>query len=126
MTARVEALDSQILALMIPSDPPIAALRLWNIRAGVGAKRLRFFAAELMRMYSRYAENRGWKVESMESSAANPEESRGFDFDYGNGRVQNPQVRKRRASRPTRSRNRSVGRVHTPPRRSQCCRKPKK
>jgi peptide chain release factor 1 len=70
MTARVEALDSQILALMIPSDPTDSRNTIMEFRAGVGGEEAALFAAELMRMYSRYAENRGWKVESMESSAA--------------------------------------------------------
>ncbi len=70
--ARLEA-EEQRLALeiqrgLIPPDPADSRNTIVEIRAGAGGQESALFAADLYRMYSRYAEARGWKVETMDSS----------------------------------------------------------
>jgi peptide chain release factor 1 len=53
---------------VLPPDPTDSRNTIIEIRAGAGGAESALFAADLFRMYSRYAESRGWKVEPMESS----------------------------------------------------------
>jgi peptide chain release factor 1 len=64
---RLAALDEQIRVLLIPRDPNDDRSIVLEIRAGTGGDEAALFAADLFRMYSRYAERRGWKVEVMSS-----------------------------------------------------------
>jgi peptide chain release factor 1 len=54
----------------LPKDPNDEKNTLLEIRAGTGGEEAALFAADLFRMYSRYAETRGWKLELMSSSEA--------------------------------------------------------
>ncbi len=65
--SKVEVTD-RIKLLLLPSDPNDDKNILLELRAGVGGDESTLFCAELFRMYSRYAENEGWKVEMMSSS----------------------------------------------------------
>jgi peptide chain release factor 1 len=65
---RIEALEKDIQFAILPPDPLEGRDALMEIRAGTGGDEASLFAADLVRMYSRYAENRGWKVETLESS----------------------------------------------------------
>jgi peptide chain release factor 1 len=65
---RKEALETRIKFLILPKDPNDAKSVIVEIRAGTGGDEAALFAAELFRMYSRYAESRGWRVEMMSSS----------------------------------------------------------
>src|SRR6266566_1525044 len=65
---RKEALEERLKILILPKDPNDARNVIVEIRAGTGGDEAALFAAELFRMYSRYAETRGWKVEILESS----------------------------------------------------------
>jgi peptide chain release factor 1 len=56
--------------MLMPKDPNDDKNVIVEIRAGTGGDEASLFAAELFRMYSRYAETQGWKVEVMESSAS--------------------------------------------------------
>jgi peptide chain release factor 1 len=56
--------------LMLPKDPNDDKNVIVEIRAGTGGDEASLFAGELFRMYSRYAESQGWKVEVLESSAS--------------------------------------------------------
>jgi peptide chain release factor 1 len=56
--------------LMLPKDPNDDKNVIVEIRAGTGGDEASLFAGELFRMYSRYAESQGWKVEILESSAS--------------------------------------------------------
>jgi peptide chain release factor 1 len=56
--------------LLMPKDPNDEKNVLLEIRAGTGGNESTLFAAELFRMYSRYAERSGWKVEIMEEHAS--------------------------------------------------------
>jgi peptide chain release factor 1 len=72
--ARLEA-EEKRLALevqqgIVPPDPTDSRNTIIEIRAGAGGSESALFAADLYRMYSRYAEARGWKVETMDSSAS--------------------------------------------------------
>jgi len=53
---------------ILPSDPADSRNTIIEIRAGAGGSESALFAADLYRMYTRYAESRGWKVETLDSS----------------------------------------------------------
>jgi peptide chain release factor 1 len=67
---RREALRASVLRGMIPPDPTDSRNTVMEIRAGTGGDEASLFAAELFRLYSRYAEGRGWKVQPMSSSTS--------------------------------------------------------
>ncbi len=68
LQARREALLREMKVLLIPKDPNDEKNVLLEIRAATGGDEAALFAAELFRMYSRYAEAQGWKLEVMSSS----------------------------------------------------------
>jgi peptide chain release factor 1 len=68
MKKRVGELEGELLKLMLPSDPTDSRNTIMEFRAGTGGDEAAIFASELMRLYTRYAENRGWKVEMMNTS----------------------------------------------------------
>lgn len=59
----IEEIEKEIKRLMIPNDPRDQRNVIMEIRAGAGGDEAGLFAADLFRMYSRYAENRRWKLE---------------------------------------------------------------
>ena len=59
----VEKLESELKSLLVPKDPRDKRNVIIEIRAGTGGDEAGLFAADLFRMYSRYAENHGWQVE---------------------------------------------------------------
>jgi peptide chain release factor 1 len=65
---RKEALENQLKILILPKDPNDSKNVILEIRAGTGGEEAALFAGELFRMYSRYAESRGWRVEMMSSN----------------------------------------------------------
>ena len=60
-----ENLENELKLLLIPKDPNDDKNIILEIRAGTGGEEAALFAADLFRMYSRYAERKGWKVEIM-------------------------------------------------------------
>ncbi len=62
---RLEDLETQLKILLLPKDPNDEKNILLEIRAGTGGEEAALFAADLFRMYSRYAESKGWKTEVM-------------------------------------------------------------
>ena len=60
-------LEEKLKVLLIPKDPNDEKNILLEIRAGTGGDEAALFAADLFRMYSRYAEKKGWKVEILSS-----------------------------------------------------------
>src|SRR3989440_9492894 len=68
LTARKEAVERELKLLLLPKDPNDEKSVIVEIRAGTGGDEAALFAAELFRMYSRYAETQGWKVEVLASS----------------------------------------------------------
>ncbi len=67
---RQEELRERLKALLVPQDPLDEKNILLEIRAGTGGEEAALFAADLFRMYQRYAEGRGWKLEVMSESQA--------------------------------------------------------
>jgi peptide chain release factor 1 len=72
--ARLEAeearLAREVQRGLVPPDPVDSRNTIIEIRAGAGGQESALFAADLYRMYTRYAEGRGWKVETLDSSAS--------------------------------------------------------
>lgn len=64
-----EALDKELPILLLPKDPNDEKNVIVEIRGGVGGEEAALFAGDLFRMYSRYAEKKGWKVELMDANA---------------------------------------------------------
>lgn len=65
---RKEDLENRLKFLILPKDPNDSKNVIIEIRAGTGGDEAAIFAGELFRMYSRYAESRGWRVEMMSSN----------------------------------------------------------
>jgi peptide chain release factor 1 len=63
-----EALEEELKLLLIPKDPNDEKNVILEIRAGTGGDEAALFAADLFRMYSRFTERQGWKLEVMSSS----------------------------------------------------------
>ena len=68
LLARKEVVERELRRLLLPRDPNDEKNVILEIRAGTGGDEAALFAAELFRMYSRYAESQGWRVEVLESS----------------------------------------------------------
>ena len=66
----VASLEEQIKVLLLPKDPNDDKNVFLEIRAGTGGDEAGLFAGDLFRMYARYAETQGWKVELVSSSPA--------------------------------------------------------
>jgi peptide chain release factor 1 len=71
-TERLEAermrVEAELRALLVPKDPLDDRPAVVEIRAGTGGDEAALFAADLFRMYSRFADRRGWKVEVLSTS----------------------------------------------------------
>ncbi len=67
---RLPDIEHQLKILLLPTDPLDGKNTILEIRAGTGGEEAALFAADLFRMYSRYAEVKGWKVEIMSESAS--------------------------------------------------------
>lgn len=65
---KIPQMEAELLKLMIPSDPTDSRNTILEFRAGTGGAEASLFAADLMRLYSRYAERNGWRIEVMSSS----------------------------------------------------------
>ena len=63
LTARERALDDRLAILLLPKDPNDNKDILVEIRGGAGGEESSLFAGDLMRMYTRYADRKGWRVE---------------------------------------------------------------
>jgi len=68
LTERKNTIERELKLLLLPKDPNDDKSVIVEIRAGTGGDEAALFAGELFRMYSRYAETQGWKVEILESS----------------------------------------------------------
>ncbi len=68
LKTRREALVAQLKLLLIPKDPNDSKNVVLEIRAGTGGDEAALFAGELFRMYSKYAERQGWRIDVMSSS----------------------------------------------------------
>lgn len=68
-TARLEELEGKLKWLLIPKDPNDEKNIVLEIRAGTGGEEAGLFAADLFKMYTKYAESIGWKVEILSKHA---------------------------------------------------------
>jgi peptide chain release factor 1 len=68
LEARLEKLSGELRAGLLPKDPNDEKDIIMEIRAGTGGDEAAIFAADLYRMYSRYAQSRGWKLDMLSLS----------------------------------------------------------
>jgi peptide chain release factor 1 len=68
--AEILALEKQLQVEILPKDPNEDRNIILEIRAGAGGDEAGLFAADLLRMYQRYAETHGWKIEAIDSSVS--------------------------------------------------------
>jgi peptide chain release factor 1 len=73
--AELPALEEELKVMLLPGDPNDEKDIIVEIRAGAGGDEAAIFAGDLHRMYTRYAESQGWKVEEIDAS---PSEAGGF------------------------------------------------
>ena len=67
LEAQLVPLTDRLTRLLAPRDPNDSSDALMEIKSGEGGEESALFAADLLKMYSRYAENRGWKVEVLDA-----------------------------------------------------------
>ena len=67
-SADIERLEDELQKLMLPKDPRDRCNVFLEIRAGTGGDEAAIFAGDLFRMYSRYADKRGWRVEVLSAN----------------------------------------------------------
>jgi peptide chain release factor 1 len=70
LQSKLAQLHETILRAMIPPDPSDSRNTVMEIRAGTGGDEASLFAAELFRLYSKYSDARGWKIQPMSTSAS--------------------------------------------------------
>jgi peptide chain release factor 1 len=68
LQSKIEAADKELKLLLIPTDPNDEKNVILEIRAGTGGDEATLFAAEMVRMYSRYAEKQRWRFEVLAAS----------------------------------------------------------
>ena len=68
LVPQVEQLEIEIKGMLVPKDPRDRRNVIVEIRAGTGGDEAALFAADLFRMYSRYAERQGWEAETLSSN----------------------------------------------------------
>ena len=68
LTAKGQVLEESLQLRLLPKDPADERNIILEIRAGAGGEEAALFAAELLRMYTRYAETQRWKVEMIDTS----------------------------------------------------------
>jgi peptide chain release factor 1 len=65
---RIPVIEQDLKVMLVPKDPRDERNVILEVRAGTGGDEAALFAADLLRMYSKYAETRRWKVEMMDSN----------------------------------------------------------
>ncbi len=75
LEAAIPRTEHKLMALMLPPDPDDSRNTILEIRAGTGGEEAALFAGDLFRMYSRFADSRGWKTGVIDAS---PSELGGF------------------------------------------------
>ncbi|HEV2764321.1 MAG TPA: peptide chain release factor 1, partial [Pyrinomonadaceae bacterium] len=68
LTERLARAEEELRVLLLPRDPNDEKNVLIEVRAGTGGDEATLFAAEMLRMYARYAERQGWRMEILEAS----------------------------------------------------------
>ncbi len=67
LKAKIPTLENELKIMLLPKDPNDERDVIVEIRAGTGGEEAALFAGDLLRMYTRYAERKGWKAELMSS-----------------------------------------------------------
>src|SRR5205807_1191805 len=65
---RIAIVEEELKVLLLPKDPNDEKNVLLEVRAGTGGDEASLFAAEILRMYARFAEKQGWKMQILDSS----------------------------------------------------------
>ncbi|HXJ99100.1 MAG TPA: PCRF domain-containing protein, partial [Gelidibacter sp.] len=65
---RIPKLEDEIRFMLIPKDPEDSKNAIIELRAGTGGDEASIFAGDLFRMYTKYCESRGWKVDTVDYS----------------------------------------------------------
>src|SRR5918911_852541 len=68
LAARLEQCEADLKVLLLPRDPNDEKNVILEIRAGTGGDEATLFAAEMLRMYQRYSERQGWRMEILDAS----------------------------------------------------------
>jgi peptide chain release factor 1 len=68
LQGKLEGAERELRTMLVPKDPNDEKNIILEVRAGAGGDEATLFAADLLRTYRRYAENRGWKVEALSLS----------------------------------------------------------
>lgn len=68
LTQRRDELEEEVRLLLIPADPQDSKNAILEIRAGSGGDEASIFAGDLYRMYAKFAETKGWKIEGVEAT----------------------------------------------------------
>ena len=68
LAARLPSLEDRLRHLLVPREPTDAKDVIMEIKSGEGGEESALFAGDLLRMYSRYAETRGWSVEVLDAT----------------------------------------------------------
>ena len=77
LAARAGALEDQLRELLVPRDPDDGKDVILEVKAGEGGEESALFAGDLLRMYLRYAERRGWKTEILDADRVRPRRLQG-------------------------------------------------
>jgi peptide chain release factor 1 len=72
LATRMDRLSGEVRRLLVPRDPMADRPAVMEIRAGTGGDEAGLFAADLLRMYRRFSERRGWKLELLDLSEGIP------------------------------------------------------
>src|ERR671927_497681 len=67
LAARIPVLESRLAQLLVPRDPHDGDDVLMEVKSGEGGEESALFAGDLVRMYTRLADRRGWKVEVLDA-----------------------------------------------------------
>ena len=101
---RLPDLEQEVKLVLLPKDEADERNAILEVRAGTGGEEAALFAAELFRMYTRYAEGHGWRVERAWHQRDRPRRLQGGHHgDHRPRRLRPAQVRIRRASGPARA-----------------------
>jgi len=114
LVAEREALEAEIRLLLVPGDPNDEKDVILELRAGTGGDEAALFAMDLLRMYSRYAEKQGWKVETLSISETDGGGAREAILNISGDRVYSRLKYERGVHRVQRvPATESQGRIHT-------------
>ena len=104
LQARRDTLLAELKVLLVPKDPNDSKNVVLEIRAGAGGDEAALFASDLFRMYSRYAERQGWRLEVLNLSDTGVGGTKEVTAPHRRqGRLRPVEVRERRAPRAARA-----------------------